>query len=422
MFLSHDLAIDSSKELLADPYRFISERCRNFGTDIFEARILLKPTYCMTGPDMAALFYDSLRFKREGAAPEALAATLFGKGGVQQLDGATHEVRKAMFMSLMAQQRIDALVQAFVAALEQDLVRWAEAGQVALYDALHPLLTRVVCEWSGVALRPEDLALRSEQLVAIFDSAATDLKGHVYARRCRRHAERWLSEVIRQVREGQSPAPEQSALHAVAFHVDADGQHLDEHTAAVELLNVLRPTVAVSVYIAFVAHALQIHPAAREALATGELAYTDNFVAEVRRFYPFFPAVAAKVREDFEWQGIGFPEGRRVLLDLYGTNHDPRVWQQPELFNPQRFNAAVITPYNFIPQGGGDAAADHRCPGEAITIALMRAAAQFFAQRLNYRLPPESLQLNMSRMPPIPPNRMLIEVRQLSCGVDPPQR
>lgn len=415
MFPSHDYAIDSSKELLADPYRFISARCRNFGTDIFEARILLKPTYCMTGPDMAALFYDRLHFKREGAAPEALAATLFGKGGVQQLDGATQAVRKAMFMSLMTPGRIDVLVQIFLRALEQDSARWAEAGEVALYDALHPLLTRAVCEWSGLPLRPEDIASRSEQLVALFDSAATDLQGHINARRCRRRAERWLSEVIRQVREGQMPAPEQSALRSVAFHVDPSGQHLDERTAAVELLNVLRPTVAVSVYIAFVAHALQMHPAAREALATGELAYADNFVAEVRRFYPFFPAVAAKVREDFEWQGIMFPEGRRVLLDLYGTNHDPRVWQRPELFDPQRFNTAVITPYNFIPQGGANAAANHRCPGEAITIALMRAAAQFFAQRLDYRLPPESLQLNMSRMPPIPPNRMLIKVRQLSC-------
>ena len=47
-------------------------------------------------------------------------------------------------------------------------------------------------------------------------------------------------------------------------------------------------------------------------------------------------AVAAVVREDFHWGGHLFVKGRRVLLDLYGTNHDNRYWNNPERFDPER--------------------------------------------------------------------------------------
>src|SRR5690606_5807009 len=102
------------------------------------------------------------------------------------------------------------------------------------------------------------------------------------------------------------------------------------------------------------------------------------FVQEVRRFYPFFPAVPAIVREDFTWRGQTFEAGTRVLLDRHGTNHDPRRWDQPEVFNPMRFHSRAIDAYEFIPQGPGDYAANHRCAGETLTIALMESAARFF--------------------------------------------
>src|SRR3546814_7119834 len=81
--------------------------------------------------------------------------------------------------------------------------------------------------------------------------------------------------------------------------------------AGVELLNVLRPTVATAVYITFLAHALDTHPAWRERLTDSSSSEELAFVEEVRRFYPFFPAVAAIVREQFEWRGHRFPQGRR---------------------------------------------------------------------------------------------------------------
>lgn len=46
----------------------------------------------------------------------------------------------------------------------------------------------------------------------------------------------------------------------IAAHREPDGAPLDPRTAAVEVLNVVRPTVAVSWFVTFAAHALHRWP------------------------------------------------------------------------------------------------------------------------------------------------------------------
>ena len=92
---------------------------------------------------------------------------------------------------------------------------------------------------------------------------------------------------------------------------------------------------------------------------------------EVRRFYPFFPFAAATVRQDFDWQGYHFP-------------------------------------LNFIPQGGGDYYTNHRCPGEWITIELMKVALNLLTQYLQYDIPQQYLEISLSTMPTAPKSGLVI--------------
>jgi fatty-acid peroxygenase len=411
MAIPKDDRFDSSLALLSDPYRFIGDRCRRFGTDLFEARILLHRSVCMTGPVAGAVFYDRERFLRTGAAPEPLQATLFGKGGVQGLDGEAHRHRKAMFMSLMAPARIEALAEHSTAAWRSLGAGSGAGSHIMLYAAAQRLLTRAVCDWAGVPLVGGEIDLRTRQLVALFDSAASLGIGHLFSRLARHHAERWLTTLIEAVRSERLEAPAGCALAVIALHRGIDGQQLPARIAAVELLNVLRPTVAVSVYIVFAVHALHEHPGCVAALRDGDEVQLERFVQEVRRFYPFFPAVAARAAVDFDWGGHRFRRGQRALFDLYGTNHDGRVWDSPDEFRPERFRDAALTPFNFVPQGGGDQLTHHRCPGEAIAVALTKAAVAFLVRELRYEVPAQDLRLDMARLPAVPHSRLLIVTR-----------
>jgi hypothetical protein len=84
---------DHTIPLLRDPYNYISKKCHSLGgKDVFEDRILFQQTICMMGKDAVEKFYDNDLFIRAGAAPEPIRATLFGKGGVQVLDGDSIDV------------------------------------------------------------------------------------------------------------------------------------------------------------------------------------------------------------------------------------------------------------------------------------------------------------------------------------------
>jgi fatty-acid peroxygenase len=70
------------------------------------------------------------------------------------------------------------------------------------------------------------------------------------------------------------------------------------------------------------------------------------------------------VRDEFEWRDRHFSKGSWVILDLYGTNHDTRLWEDPSKFQPERFRQWDGSAFDFIPQGGGEYYTGHRCPGE----------------------------------------------------------
>src|SRR3546814_6596488 len=199
---------------------------------------------------------------------------------------------------------------------------------------------RSVCSWADVPLPAKDIGRRTRDIVPLFDRAAALGVGHRRARIGRLRSERGLASVIKDVRGGRLAPPPETALAVIAAHRDAAGRLLTPRIAAVELLNVLRPTVAVSVYIVFVAHALHSFPAVSPRGKGDEFA--DQFVQEVRRFYPFFPAVMAKARRNFSWKGMRFPKGRRVLLDLPATTRSRSEEPKSELQSLMRIPYAVF--------------------------------------------------------------------------------
>jgi hypothetical protein len=66
------------------------------------------------------------------------------------------------------------------------------------------------------------------------------------------------------------------------------------------------------------------------------------------------------------------------------------------------------TPFGFIPQGGGEHAVTHRCPGEGPTVELIKAFAALLTGGLGYEVPPQNLTIDLSRLPVLPRSRFLM--------------
>lgn len=80
----------------------------------------------------------------------------------------------------------------------------------------------------------------------------------------------------------------------------------------------------------------------------------SNVLCTSSPFLSFFPFIAVRGRDEFEWNGLHFPKGQRVMSDLYGTDHDARLWASPNEFRAERFRECKASAFAFIPQGGGD--------------------------------------------------------------------
>lgn len=97
------------------------------------------------------------------------------------------------------------------------------------------------------------------------------------------------------------------------------------------------------------------------------------------------------------------------MLDLYGTNHDPEIWDNPDEFSPDRFAEWEGSPFSFIPQGGGDYFMGHRCAGEWVTIEVMKVSLDYLANRMNYEVPDQDLSFSMVSIPSIPHSKVVIK-------------
>ncbi|MBD2111816.1 MULTISPECIES: cytochrome P450 [Cyanophyceae] len=402
-------SIDSTLWLLRDGYKFIGNRCDRMGTNIFQTRLRLQKTICMRGAAAAEVFYDNAKFSRKNAAPPRAKKTLLGEGGVQGLDGASHRQRKQIFMGLMTPERLQQLSDLTLHHCRQYAQRWQQQDQVVLFEQINEILCRSVCEWSGVPLPETDVARRTLELGAMIDGVGGLGLRYLRGVQARQRVEAWIAEVIEQVRSQQIQVPEQTALAAFALHRDANGNRLDTAVAAVDLINVLRPTVAIGRYVVFAALALHQHPHCASKLAGDDPDYTTLFTQEVRRFYPFFPFAAARTCQGFDWQEYHFPKDTLVLLDLYGTNHDDNHWQEPDRFWPERFSQWQESAFDFIPQGGGNYNENHRCAGEWLTIKLMEQILNFLVDELEYDVPPQNLEVKLSRFPTLPESGFVME-------------
>ncbi len=81
---------------------------------------------------------------------------------------------------------------------------------------------------------------------------------------------------------------------------------------------------------------------------------------------------------------------------------------ETRIFWPERFEKWDESPYNFIPQGGGDYHQNHRCPGEWITIDLMKIAVDMLVNQMKFSFPEQDTSISLTRIPAIPESRIII--------------
>ncbi|MDF1605399.1 cytochrome P450 [Nocardioides sp. YIM 152315] len=365
---------DLAAQLLRRGYLALPHEHRQHGgADVFGSSVLGRRAVVVRGREGARLFYDTSVVERAGAIPAPLANLLFGRGAVHGTDGATHASRKRMFLDLLDEDRVADLATTIGRDLERRAAGWS-GREVVVFDELVEVYGAAVQAWAGIIAGPAQTRRTSRRLAAVVDGFGGAGAAYPKAWLARWWIDRRARRLVAQARSGW---PEARPGSVVAELATGPGAGLDARLAGVELVNILRPTVAVAWAGTFLARDLHAYPQWRALLDDPE--HRVEFGHEVRRTCPFVPALAGRAVRRAQIADTTVEPGDLIVLDVPGTNRDPDHWAEAERFLPERFAGVMPDPFAFVPQGGGDPTTGHRCPGETLTVRILSETARVLA-------------------------------------------
>ena len=98
---------------------------------------------------------------------------------------------------------------------------------------------------------------------------------------------------------------------------------------------------------------------------------------------PVVPVVARVLTQELELGGYRMPAGTRVMPSIYLTNRNPRVYEDPAEFRPERFLENAPDTFAWIPFGGGI----RRCIGASFAQLEMKLMLRTMLSELEPSLP-----------------------------------
>ncbi|KAH0464651.1 hypothetical protein IEQ34_007437 [Dendrobium chrysotoxum] len=113
-----------------------------------------------------------------------------------------------------------------------------------------------------------------------------------------------------------------------------------------------------------------------------KLPYLNQVIKETLRLHPPAPLLVPRLCcETVELAGYTIPVESRVVINVWTMMRDPKYWEDPEIFRPERFEEKAINfgvaNFEYIPFGGGR----RICPGMSFALASMEL---WLAQLLFY--------------------------------------
>jgi len=145
--------------------------------------------------------------------------------------------------------------------------------------------------------------------------------------------------------------------------------------------------------------------------------YFEACILELLRISSIIPSgIFRNTLQEVEFGGYRIPKDTMVLLNLYGCNHDPGYWSDPEVFRPERFlsedGVHVLKHEAFMAFGTGKRV----CPGEKFALSqvflIMAALLQNFSIVPDPDYPIPSLEPTVSFVLQPQPHKLIFMLRE----------
>ena len=143
-----------------------------------------------------------------------------------------------------------------------------------------------------------------------------------------------------------------------------------------------------------------LHGAAPSIDQIRQLPYLDAVLHEALRLFPAAYIIQRTSNEPVTLGGYHFPRGTTFLMSQWILHRDPRYFDAPEEFRPERWLDGLtdrLPPYAYFPFGGGP----RKCIGQAFAMMELGIVVALLAQRFRFTHDPSNRRSSQIALEPL---------------------
>lgn len=394
-----------------DSLKYMLKGARQYGS-FYAIWVGDQPIYVISDPALVheILVERPMEFHKADLAKQAVGP--FAGNGLFTNEGDSWRRQRKLAQPAFHHARIEAYGTTMVQQTQALLDAWQDGEMRDIADEMTKLTLSVV----NKTLFSVDVRAQAEQIGALMkvllQGANDRINGyapfwsHISGAK-QREAEA-IQEIFRIVegiisehrRHGMDTGDLLSMLLAAR---DEDGQPMSEQQLRDEVITLFiagHETTANA--LAWTFYLLSQHPAITEQLIAelapfdgrsltvhdlAQLPHSEWGVKEAMRLYPPAGGVTRQPIHDIELAGYPIAQGSTITIATYVMHHDPRLFPDPERFEPERFNPeneAKIPRYAYLPFGGGSRV----CIGNSFAMMEARLVLMTVLQQFQLTLVP----------------------------------
>jgi cytochrome P450 len=408
--------IGSLPGILKEKVDFLLQSRERYG-DIFNLDLGVTSCVMVCTPEMAQyILRDNAKNFSKGGAMWDSVRTMLGNGLVVS-EGDFWLRQRRMMQPQFHRQYLSKMTELMIDAIESGMQEWdalAEAGKpVEMLHAFNRVTMKVIVQTMfGNNLSDEDgdmvgvemayaLDFMMQNVVTKSIPAWIPVPGRKRYQTALERIDAFIYGVIEQRR--QDPEEHKDMLGMMLQLVDDEtGAQMTDQQVRDEIATLfLAGYETTALTLSWGIHHLTRHPEVVAKLTEEidrvvgkqaptfemipQLAYTRSVLQEIMRVHPpsfWLPRTAV---EDDELNGYHIKAGQMVAVSMYNIHHNPDVWENPEVFDPERFsteNSQKRHQLAWMPFGAGQ----RMCLGRdfammegALVMAIMMQRYHFAA-------------------------------------------
>ncbi|KAM8789524.1 cytochrome P450 4A11 [Rhynchonycteris naso] len=142
-----------------------------------------------------------------------------------------------------------------------------------------------------------------------------------------------------------------------------------------------------------------------------QMPYTTMCIKEALRLYPPVPGVGRELSKPITFpDGRSLPKGVIVSLSIYALHHNPKVWPNPEVFDPSRFAPGSDThSHAFLPFSAGS----RNCIGKQFAMNELKVAVALTLLRFELMVDPFRIPIPIEEVVLKSKNGIHLQLRKL---------